>query len=129
MRQQLNALDSLQTVGMSNPRPRTRDAISRNLKMLMAHADYSQRDLAAKSGVSQRQISNILSGATSCSIEVADALGKAFNLNGWQLMIHDLPEALVDSPSISRLVDSYIHASAAARLYMDEIAAREKIRK
>ena len=85
----------------------------------------SQRDLAAKSGVSQRQISNILSDATSCSVDTAQALAKAFGLEGWHLLVPNLPDELLSSPSLERLVRAYIGAPASAREFMDTLADRE----
>lgn len=106
-------------------RPRTRVTISRNLRAIMELTDMSQRDLEAKSGVSQRQISNILTQSTSCSIETADALAASFGLVGWHLLIPDLPKELLQSTSIGKLVTSYVRASDDTRHYMDQIADRE----
>lgn len=110
---------------MSKVRPKTRVSVARNLRALMELAHLSQRDLESKSGVSQRQISNILSQSTSCSVETAEALARPFGLEGWHLLLPDLPASLVASPSIGKLVSAYLHASAATRQYMDDIAAHE----
>lgn len=77
------------------------------------------------SGVSQRQISNILSQSTSCSVETADALAKAFKLHGWHLLLPTLPADLERSASLQRLVEAYMHSGAATRDYLDSIADRE----
>jgi transcriptional regulator with XRE-family HTH domain len=87
--------------------------------------EMSQRDLETKSGVSQRQISNILTQSTSCSIETADALAAAFGLVGWHLLIPDLPNELLRSTSIGKLVTAYVRASDDTRHYMDQVAERE----
>ena len=91
----------------------------------MVRASMTQRDLSAASGVSQRQISNILSETTTCSVETADALAAAFKLVGWHLLIPDLPSELLNSPSLNRLVSAYVHASEDTRHYMDQVAERE----
>lgn len=105
--------------------PAIRKAIAKNLKSLMDMANMSQRDLAAKSGISQRQISNILSGATSCSWETAASLAEVFHLTHNHLLLPGLPESLVASKAIDRLVQNYIKAGDGARHYIDEIAERE----
>ncbi len=109
-------------------RPRTRDIVAANLAALMGHAQWSQRDLEAKSGVSQRQISNILTRSTSCSVETADALARAFGLEGWHLLVKDLPDDLVHSVSIAKLVAAYIQAGQETRNYIDTVAQRETVR-
>jgi transcriptional regulator with XRE-family HTH domain len=110
---------------MAQKRPRTRETIARNLRILMDRSSWSQRDMAAKSGVSQRQISNILQSSSSCSTETADALAKAFGLEGWHLMLPRLPLDLVHSTSIQKLVIAYTNASETTRAYMDSIVERE----
>lgn len=110
---------------MRSSRPKTRQSVAKNLQVLMAHAGWSQRDLAAKAKVSQRQISNILSQATSCSVETADALAAAFGLQGWHLLLPNLPDDLAESPSIARLVEAYIGSDPAGRAYLNSIADRE----
>jgi len=110
---------------MAQPRPRTRETLARNLRVLMDRAEWSQRDLAAQSKVSQRQISNILSMTTSCSVETAEALAKPFGLQGWHLVLPNLPVDLVQSTSIARLVSAYIAAQGPSRAFMDSLADRE----
>lgn len=106
-------------------RPRTRGSIARNLRLLIDHAHWTQRDLETRSGVSQRQISNILTQTTSCSTETADALAKPFGLEGWHLLIPNLPLDLVHSPSIAKLVAAYIRAGQDTRDFIDSVAERE----
>lgn len=107
---------------MAKPRPRTRNVFARNLAWLLAQRGWSQRDLAAKSGVSQRQISNILSGATAPTVETADALAAPFGLPGWIMLNADMPTDLLDSPSLRKLVASWIAATDEDRDYMNRVA-------
>jgi len=110
---------------MAKVRPRTRETLARNLTVLMDRFGWTQRDLAALSGVSQRQISNILSQSTTCSIETADALAGAFKLNGWHLLMPNLPQDLAQAAGLRRLVEAYNGADAPTRDYLDSIADRE----
>lgn len=66
---------------------KTQATLVANLKMLLALKGWSPRQLAKESGVAHRTIAYILAGDSVPSIETADALGRAFGLNGW-LMIH-----------------------------------------
>ena len=110
--------------GMANPRPRTRAVFARNLSWLLARREWSQRDLAARSGVSQRQFSNILRGAAAPSIEAADALAAPFGLPGWIMLNPDMPTDLLESPTLRKLVASWIAATEEDRAYLDRVAAQ-----
>lgn len=114
---------------MRKERPDTRASIARNLNILMKARDWNQTDLAKASGVSQRHISDILNQKTGCTVEMARDLAAPFNLSEWHLMIPDLPEQLLTSPSLNRLVQSYISADADGREFLDAAAERELKRK
>jgi transcriptional regulator with XRE-family HTH domain len=110
---------------MSIKRPATRETLARNLQMLMEVRGWTQTSLAQKSGVSQRQISNILNAKTGCSVEHADALAKAFGLHGWHLIMPSLPEDLVNG-ALSRLLDNYLASSTEGRAAIDHLAELER---
>ena len=119
------ARERLHHVRMSVKRPTTRETLARNLKALMRMKDWTQMELAAKSGVSQRMISHVLSQSTGCSTETAEALAKPFGLTGWHLLVPGLPDELLRSPSLSRLVDTYVQADEKGRSMIDMVAERE----
>lgn len=110
--------------GMAKPRPRTRDVFARNLSWLLHERQWSQRDLAQRSGVSQRQISNIVTGKMAPTIETADALAEAFGLPGWILLNADMPTDLLETPSLRKLVAGWIKASDEDRAYLDRVSAQ-----
>jgi transcriptional regulator with XRE-family HTH domain len=110
---------------MAKPRPRTRTTLARNLAVLMEMHGWSYRALAARCGVSPRQIGNILNEDSSCTTETADAIASAFGLEGWHLLLPDLPAELVDSPTIGRLVRAFIGADADGRELLVRMAQRE----
>jgi transcriptional regulator with XRE-family HTH domain len=110
---------------VSRQRPSTKDIVPNNLRRLMKLRDWSQVKLAQESGVSQTHISAILRGDSSCTVEMAEMLAKPFNLNGWHLLIKDLPDELVNSPSLNRLVEAYIGATHDGRDFLDAAVDRE----
>lgn len=116
-------------VGMAKHRPATKDSVASNLKRLLLLRDWSQVKLSQESGVSQTHISAILRGESSATVEVAAALAKPFGLNGWHLLIPGLPDELLASPSLSRLISAYIGANEAGRQFLDAAADREINRK
>lgn len=121
------ARERLHHVRVSVKRPTTRETLARNLRVLMGMRDWSQVDLAKKSGVSQRMISHVLKQTTGCSVETADALAKPFNLAGWHLLIPNLPDEILRSPTLSKLVQDYLTATDAGRVMIAMVADREAI--
>lgn len=110
-------------------RPPTASSVAKNLRALMDAADVNQSELARRSGVSQRHISDIINGNSACTHPIADKLAAPFGLIGWHLLLPDLPKDLVASPAISKLVSAYINADAAGRQFLDAAAEREIKRK
>jgi transcriptional regulator with XRE-family HTH domain len=114
---------------MTKARPSTKEILALNLKRLMGMRKWTQVKMAQESGVSQTHISAILRGDSSCTVETADALAKPFNLTGWHLLIARLPDNLVSSPSLNRLVEAYIDATEDGREFLDAAVDRELKRK
>lgn len=110
-------------------RPITANSVAKNLKALMEGAGWNQTELARRSGVSQRHISDILNGHAHCTVPFANELAGPFNLHGWHLLLPDLPTDLVASPAIAKLVAAYINADEAGREFLDAAGERELKRK
>lgn len=106
-------------------KPSTKEVFANNLRHLMKLADLNQTELAKKAGVSQKSISNILSGGQAPTIETAEKLAEPFGLKGWHLIMSGLPDDLISSPSIERLFSSYTNASSEGRKLIDMVAERE----
>lgn len=110
------------------PRPNTANSVAKNLRALMDSTGWNQSELARRSDVSQRHISDILGGKSFCTVPVANQLAAPFGLTGWHLLLPDLPTDLVASPAIGRLVAAYIKADAAGREFLDAAGVRESKR-
>jgi transcriptional regulator with XRE-family HTH domain len=94
--------------------------------MLLATAmDNNQSELARRSGVSQRHISDIVNGRTECTAPVMNDLAAPFGLKGWHLMLPNLSKDLIASPAIGKLVEAYINADEAGREFLDAAGERE----
>lgn len=111
---------------MAKPRPKTRSTVANKLKSLMTAAEMTQRTLASASGVSQRQISNIVRGENSPSIEIAEALAKPFGLHGWQLLSPHIPANYKHAGTLNNLILAYTQASDDVRRCIDTIVDRER---
>ena len=77
-----------------------RAVLATNLIALMEKRGWTQQQLEAKSGVSQRHISSLRRETADCTTEVLDALGTAFGIPGWLLLVPDLPIEVLDSPTL-----------------------------
>lgn len=102
-----------------------RETLIKNLRFLMKKEKLSEDMLGKRSGVAQKTINNILNGESSPTIDTLDKLAGAFGLNSWHLILQDLPENLIHSPSIAKLYKAYISASEEGRELIDHVAARE----
>jgi transcriptional regulator with XRE-family HTH domain len=104
-------------------RSSTRDTLAKNLRTLMTIRGWTQTQLAEKSGVSQTMISSVLTAKSGCSVETADALGHAFGLTGWHLLMAGLTEDLLKSKAVQKLLESYIDATPEGRAFIDAAMA------
>lgn len=102
----------------------TRVTLATNLRLLMDAHGMSQMDLYRASKVPQRTISNMLSGKHSCSLESVNAVAGVFGLNGWHIIMPNLPADLVGSTSIAELVSAYIDASPEDRELITLVSRR-----
>lgn len=109
-----------------NAKP-TRVTLAANLRLLMDARDMSQMALSKASKVPQRSISNMLSGKHSASLEAVNAVAKVFGLEGWHLIMPNLPLDLVSSPAIANLVRAYIDASPEDRKLIDLVSRRATV--
>lgn len=96
-----------------------------NIRMLMSIAGDSEHSLAKKVGIRQSTISNMLSGRHRIDIEKAEAIANVYGLEGWHLLLKDLPRDLRESKTISKLFASYIKSSPEGRDLINRIADRE----
>lgn len=106
-------------------RPNTAETLVSNLRALMRATGMKKPELAKKSGVSERMIGYILAGERTPTVDVADALGKAFNLSGWQMIVPGLPTELTKNGQLEKLVKNYSQLSQEGRSFVDLVAERE----
>ena len=103
----------------------TSETFVANLKMLMAETGLKSKDVAARSGVSLRMVQYILSGERKPTVDVAEDIGSAFGLTGWQMIVPSLRTDLARSGKLSRLVSNYMKSSQSGQDYISQVAERE----
>lgn len=104
---------------------RMRETLAHNVKVLMDHKGWSQPELARRSGVSQRSISDLLGYKKGSTTTTIDRIAAAFGLDGWVLLVPGLPKELLESGRLSKLVGSYSSANKKGREYIDKAAEVE----
>lgn len=105
------------------PRPKTQDNLRNNLTALLEARDWSNKDLARESRVSDRHIGMILNGERKPTIDVAEKLAKAFGLPGWQLIRPNLRADLIGVENLKHLIDNYESADKQGREHIEGAAA------
>lgn len=104
---------------------KTADTLARNLAHLMELTGWNAKEVSKRSGVSPRMVSYILTKDRVASIEIAEDLAAAFNLEGWHLIMPNLPQDLEHTKSLSKLIQNYISAGAEGQDMISRIAERE----
>lgn len=98
--------------------------VSANVRRLMRSMEWSEHDLARRSGVSQKAINNLLNQATGCTITTADKLARPFGLQGWQLQLPDIPPDAAFANSLTNIVVKWIHTDERGREFISHAADR-----
>lgn len=106
-------------------RPSTRQSLAINLSYLLKTRGLSERDLALKSGVSQKTINNIVNARTSANTENVDKLARVFGLDGWHLILPDLIKDIESGGTITKMVSNYLASSKSGQEMIFQIAERE----
>lgn len=94
------------------------DLVSANVRRLMQAMEWSEHELARRSGVSQKAINNLLNKTTGCTITTAEKLAKPFGLTGWQLMIEKIPADAAFSNTLTNLVLKFTSADDQGRAFI-----------
>jgi transcriptional regulator with XRE-family HTH domain len=74
----------------------------------MGQRGWSQQELAKRSGISQRQISNLLSGTQSASLDTAEAIAQAFDLETWHMLIRATGLPPKDLARLRRVIAAFL---------------------
>ena len=78
------------------------------LTELMRQRGWSQRELAKRSGIGQTQISKLLSGTSSPSLDTAEAIAQAFDLETWHMLIRATGLPPNDLARLRRVIAAFL---------------------
>jgi transcriptional regulator with XRE-family HTH domain len=108
-------------------KPPPRKTLARNLRLLMDASGMNAPEVARRSGVDPKTVNNMVHGRYDPRPEKADQVAQVFGLNGWQLLIPDLPADMLTNGQLESVIRNYVSASAEGRdsiLRVAEMAAK-----
>jgi len=105
----------------------TRRAVAENVRLLMEANGYSQKRLAAKTGVAQRSISNLLrpDSGVSPTLDTMERLSDHFGIPTWQLMLPGQTIGMLQTQDLGRVIANYARADDQGREFVNRVAERE----
>lgn len=80
--------------------PEVRETLARNVRSCLEVLEWSQSELARRSGVSQKQVNNIVRERNGCSVEALYEIGVALSVPFWLLLMPNMGRAVAaDRPT------------------------------
>jgi transcriptional regulator with XRE-family HTH domain len=113
---------------MAKDRPATRETVAENVKALLRLREWSQAELGRQAGLPTRTVNSVVNKEGACTVETAEKIANAFGLSGWHLLIPSLPDELLDSPTLSRLVEAYARVNGESRDLINDLTRKLSIR-
>lgn len=105
---------------------RIRAQLSHNIKALLEHMQISENELAKRSGVSQKQVNNIVQRRTGCGVDALEAIAEAGRLRPYMLLHPHFDDILQNAARYQRLVDAYHTISPSKRELVDALLSEIK---
>lgn len=103
----------------------TVETLARNINFLMGAFSISRAELAKRSGVSPRMVAYICNAEKTATIETAQNLASVFGLEGWHLIMPNLPQDMKKTKHLSALLNNYLKANSEGREMIEKVAERE----
>jgi len=104
-------------------------ALAENVRRLMAHFGWTQRDVATRAGISQRAVGYLINYKDGQdrhpTTQTVQAIAAAFGVEAWQLILPNLPMELVQSKRFTKLIENYRDAPDTGRAQVERIADGE----
>jgi len=104
---------------------KTAATVASNIQWLKEASGDTYRDIEKRCGVGHSIIQRIVTGERSPTIDQAEAIASAYGLEGWHLLLPNLPHDVAQTKTLSSLVESYIKSSQAGRDNISRVAEFE----
>lgn len=95
--------------------PLVRHLVAQNVRHYLLTNEWSESELARRSGVSQKQVNNITRERYGCTVEALFEIARAFHLPAYQLLIPGISETDVLNVELDRIIVSFLNGSARKR--------------
>lgn len=96
-----------------------------NLRTLKRLFRVSSKEIARRSGISERMVDYLLAGERSPTEETANSVGMVFGVNGWMMLYPNLTADLIKRGRLEKLIAAYGLASDEGKDLIEKIAERE----
>ena len=73
--------------------PAVRAMLADNVRRCLDEREWSESELARRSGVSQKQVNNIVRRRNGCSVEALHEIGRALRVPYWLLLMPEMGRA------------------------------------
>jgi transcriptional regulator with XRE-family HTH domain len=107
---------------MPTKRPAPRFVLASNLKALIEANKTTAPRVAEKAGIDRKSVNNMLNARFNPDLDNLEAVASVFGLTSWQLLRHDLKDALVKGDVIDKLIDDFYSASPEDRQKISGVA-------
>ena len=77
-----------------------RETLARNIQTCLHVLEWSESELARRSGVSQKQVNNIVRERNGCSVEALHEIGVALRIPFWLLLVPNMGRTVPNSQTI-----------------------------
>lgn len=103
------------------------DNLARNLRFLMDKNEHSAAYLAErlKGKVSRSTLHYILNREKVARVDTVDYIASVYGLSGWHLISPSLISDIEQSPTLSKLIRDYTHATPEGQKLIEQVAERE----
>ena len=101
--------------------PMVRHVLGQNVRAELNRREWSESELARRSGVSQKQVNNIVRERNGCSVEALHYIGRALGVPAWWLVLYGAAMSEALPLRAERLLMAYMTGTPAERAVMDRI--------
>jgi len=95
---------------MGTAKQSIRQVLAANVSALKARRDWTQQQIAARGGISQTHVGNVLRAAVNPTTEILEGLSRAFGIPEWMLLVPNLPVEILDSNEVPALLQTWLAA-------------------
>ena len=106
-----------------------RKLLAKNVRAMLTTLQWSENELARRSGVSQKQVNNICMARTGCGVDAMAAIAHAMAIDAWQLLVPGFHAHTDIASRTARLMNAYLAAANHGRASFDAVLKEQSPRK